>query len=56
MKLGDGISVDLEIRNNSLIVTPQTKTEYSLEDLLAGVTPENCHKEMDWGVPVGGEE
>jgi antitoxin MazE len=56
MKLGDGINVDLEISNNSLIVTPQTKTEYSLEELLAGVTPENCHEEMDWGVPVGGEE
>jgi antitoxin MazE len=56
MKLGDGINVDLEISNNSLVVTPQTKTEYSLEELLAGVTPENCHEEMDWGVSVGGEE
>lgn len=30
-------------------------TEYDLADLLAGITPENGHPEVDFGVPVGGE-
>jgi antitoxin MazE len=55
MQLGDGIDVDMEIVNNTLVLTPQAKTEYSLEELLAGVTPENCHDEIDWGADVEGE-
>jgi len=28
---------------------------YSLEELVAGITPENRHGEIDWGPPVGRE-
>ena len=28
---------------------------YSLEDLVAAITPENMHDEVDWGPPVGRE-
>lgn len=31
------------------------KLELSLDELLAGVTPENRHELVDWGPPVGGE-
>lgn len=55
MKLDEGIDVELEIINNTIVVTPQVKTEFSLEELLAGVTPENCHDEIDWGADVEGE-
>ena len=27
----------------------------SLEEMLAGITPENLHAEVDWGAPVGKE-
>ncbi|HEX9000315.1 MAG TPA: hypothetical protein VGB07_10480 [Blastocatellia bacterium] len=27
----------------------------SLEEMLAGITPENMHGEVDWGAPVGKE-
>jgi antitoxin MazE len=27
----------------------------TLESLVAGITPENQHKELDWGPPVGKE-
>jgi hypothetical protein len=29
--------------------------KYSLDELLASVTPENVHPETDWGGPVGRE-
>lgn len=32
-----------------------TKRVYSLEELLAGITPENRHELIDWGPPVGRE-
>ena len=31
------------------------KRVYSLEELLAGITPENRHELIDWGPPVGRE-
>lgn len=31
------------------------RVEYSLDDLLARITPENLHEETDWGVSVGAE-
>lgn len=31
------------------------KHEYTLEELLAQITPENVHGETDWGPAVGGE-
>lgn len=31
------------------------KLELSLEELLAGITPENRHELIDWGPPVGRE-
>jgi antitoxin MazE len=53
--LGDGIPIELEIINGNILIKPQAKTEYSLDELLAGVTPENCHGETDWGEAVGVE-
>lgn len=32
-----------------------SEVEYSLEELLAQVTPENRHGLIDWGPPVGRE-
>jgi len=28
---------------------------FSLEDLVAAITPENRHEEVDWGPPMGSE-
>jgi len=33
----------------------ERKPEYSLQNLMAGVTPKNRHSAMDWGPPKGGE-
>ena len=31
------------------------KRESTLDELIAGITPENRHDEIDWGPPVGKE-
>ena len=48
--------ITFEISNGTLILKAQEKTEYTLDELLAGITPENCHGELDWGNPIGQEE
>jgi len=47
--------VDLSICDGKLIITPITEKEYSLKELLAGVSEDNLHEEFDTGIPVGKE-
>lgn len=47
--------VDLSIGDGKLIITPITEKEYSLKELLAGVSEDNLHEEFDTGIPVGKE-
>lgn len=54
IKLNQELNINL--KNGSIILTPvKTKPKVTLDDLLRGVTPENVHKEVDWGAPVGRE-
>lgn len=50
--LEEGAAVELTARGDSITIR---KPEYTLEGLLAGVTPENVHAETDWGPPRGKE-
>ncbi|MBW1960132.1 MAG: AbrB/MazE/SpoVT family DNA-binding domain-containing protein [Deltaproteobacteria bacterium] len=47
--------VDISIDKERIIITPIGKKEYSLDELLAGVSEENLHGEFDTGLPVGKE-
>jgi len=47
--------VELTVVNGKLIVEPVTEQEYSLDNLLAGITKDNIHDEVDFGEPVGKE-
>ncbi len=47
--------VDLSIGDGKLIITPIPEKEYSLKELLAGVSEDNLHGEFDTGTPVGKE-
>jgi len=47
--------VDLSIDKEKIIITPIGKKEYSLDELLEGVSESNLHGEFDTGVPVGKE-
>jgi antitoxin MazE len=48
--------ISLEVQAGQLIVRPKPE-KYTLEELLARVTPDNIHpqEETDWGKPVGKE-
>jgi antitoxin MazE len=53
-----GKPVHMEMRDDKLIVKvakPRRKQRYMLERLVAGITPENRHSELEWGPPVGNE-
>ncbi len=47
--------VDISIDKEKIIITPIGKKEYSLDELLEGVSEDNLHGEFDTGVPVGKE-
>lgn len=47
--------VDLSIEKKKIIITPIRQKEYSLDELLKGVSENNLHGEVDTGTPVGKE-
>jgi antitoxin MazE len=47
--------VEITLTDNGLCITPVRKPRYTLDELLAGVTPDNIHGETDWGPAVGNE-
>jgi len=50
-----GSVVDLSLDNGKMIVEAAKEQEYSLDELLARVTKNNLHTEVDFGAPVGKE-
>ncbi len=53
-QLDEGDKVEVSVRNGTIVVRP-TRPSYSLDDLVARITPRNRHGESDWGTPVGHE-
>jgi antitoxin MazE len=51
----DGAEVELVAIDGNLTIKPRRQKQYSLEELIAGITPENRHAEVDTGVSVGEE-
>ena len=47
--------VDVRVEKGTLIVEPVAKPVYQLNDLLAQITPDNLHSEIDTGDAVGNE-
>jgi antitoxin MazE len=47
-------AVQVRASNGRVIIEPAAPS-YDLETLLAGITPENCHLEVDFGSPQGKE-
>ena len=48
-------SVDMREEGGRLVIEKKNARHPKLDELLAGVTPENIHPENDWGPPVGKE-
>lgn len=53
--LHSGAEVDLTLEDGRLVITPLSEPRYSLSDLLAEVTPQNLHSEVDTGSSQGAE-
>ena len=47
--------VDLSIEKGKIVIMPIAQKEYSLEELLEGVSENNLHSEFDTGAPTGKE-
>lgn len=54
LQIREGDEVEMRVENRRLTIRP-LNTKLTLDSLLAAITPENCHKEVDWGKPVGKE-
>ncbi len=47
--------VSITARGGKLIIEPLDSIEYTLAELLSGISPANLHEEVDTGRPVGNE-
>lgn len=50
-----GTSVDISVEDGKIVIEPLKEAEYTLEDLLKGITKHNLHTEVDTGKAVGRE-
>ncbi len=48
--------VEVTLSDGKLVITPETKPKLTLKQLLAKITKENLHHEVDTGVSVGNEK
>jgi len=47
--------VTIIVSDGRIVIEPSEHIEYKLDDLLAGITPQNTHTEVSFGKPVGRE-
>jgi antitoxin MazE len=52
-RLEQGSEVDISLKQGTIILKPRTR--YRLEELVAAITPENRHDEIDYGQAIGKE-
>lgn len=55
LQISEGVEVDISSVDGALVIKPRKRKEYSLDELLEGITPGNLHTEVDFGEPVGNE-
>jgi antitoxin MazE len=54
LNLQEGMEVDLLLMDGALVLRPQPR-EYTLDELVSRITPENVHEETNWGPDIGKE-
>jgi antitoxin MazE len=47
--------VTIKATKGRIVIEPADRVEFKLEELLAGITAQNRHTEVDFGGPVGRE-
>jgi antitoxin MazE len=55
LSLQEGSAVLVNENNKRIIIRQTLKNKLSLAELVGQITPENLHKENDWGSPHGVE-
>jgi len=55
MKLKENASVEMTMKEGTLVISPIEEAKWTLEELLEGVTEENIHHEWETG-PLEGNE
>jgi antitoxin MazE len=55
IELTAGTEVEIIVVDGQLVIKPTIQKQYALDELIAGITPENCHAAVDTGVSVGEE-
>ena len=53
--IGQGSTVEVSLENGRIIVFPIAEPEFALDEMLAQITAENLHGEIDTGNSVGQE-
>jgi antitoxin MazE len=53
--LTDNLLVEIEVVDGRLVIRTPSEDTPTLEKLLRGITPENCHEEWETGPAVGEE-
>lgn len=49
-------AVDIREEGGRIVIEPIRNDDCDLKRLLAGITPENLHAEIDFGAPIGKEQ
>jgi len=53
--VASGSTVEMSLSNGELKIKPVEDQDYSLDELLSGITAENIHDEVSTGIPQGKE-
>jgi antitoxin MazE len=55
VRLSEGDTVTLEAGENGTLIIRPSSPRYTLDQLVAGITPRNRHEAVDWGDASGDE-
>jgi antitoxin MazE len=55
-QIKEGIAINFTVEGNSIVITPQKRKKYTLDELLEGMTPDKFHGEFETGDAVGNED
>lgn len=55
-KIENGSTVEIAVRNGAIVFKPVVEKNLNLEEMLADITEENLHTEIDFGKAEGAEK
>ena len=53
--IGVDSTIEIDEADDGIVIKPVRRKEYSLKELVKGITRKNRHDEVDFGRPVGKE-